>query len=282
MRLLGGVERHSEHPLGQAVCRHIAAEGISPVVVEDFAMLPGQGVSARAEGMQILCGNERLLERAGLSLTPDITESVAALRDAGKAIILVATPEEILGVVGLSDALKENASAAISALPEAGITEAILLTGDNERSAAYMAERVGIHQVEAALLPEEKLERIAEMMQTHDGVCMVGDGVNDAPALKAASVGIAMGTMGSEIAIDAADIAILGDDISKISYIKKLSNATVFSIKFNISLSMAINLVAIVLSVMGILTPATGALVHNAGSVLVVLNAARLYDKKIV
>lgn len=132
------------------------------------------------------------------------------------------------------------------------------------------------------LLPAQKVERIKELQQQGHAVCMIGDGVNDAPALKTADVGVAMGTMGSDIAIDAADIALMGDDISKIPYLKRLSNATVNTIKFNITLSMAINFIAIGMSVMGLLNPITGALVHNAGSVLVVLNAARLYDRKLM
>ncbi len=196
-------------------------------------------------------------------------------------MVVVAEENKILGIIGLSDTIKETSPVAISSLKDAGITKTVLLTGDNEKSANFMAQKVGISEVYASLLPEGKMKAVQDLSQNSGHVCMVGDGVNDAPALKTASVGIAMGTMGSDIAIDAADIAIMGDDIAKIPYLKKLSNATIFSIKFNITLAMTINFAAIIFSVMGWLTPATGALVHNAGSVLVVLNAARLYDKKI-
>ena len=158
--------------------------------------------------------------------------------------------------------------------------EAVLLTGDNARAAAYFAERVNISTVHAELLPEQKVDRITELQEAGHNVCMIGDGVNDAPALKLASVGVAMGSMGSDIAIDAADIALMGDDIAKIPYLKRLSLAAVRLIKTNITLSMCINFAAIILAVSGILTPVTGALWHNAGSILVTLNAALLYDRK--
>lgn len=159
-------------------------------------------------------------------------------------------------------------------------TDTILLTGDNRQTADYFADQAGITLVRAELLPEEKVESIKNIQENGKNVCMIGDGVNDAPALKTASVGVAMGSMGSDIAVDAADIALMSDDISKIPYLKRLSTATVNTIKLSITLSLCINLVAIILSVLGLLTPTTGALVHNAGSCFVVFIAALLYDRK--
>lgn len=156
----------------------------------------------------------------------------------------------------------------------------VLLTGDNRRTAAYLASQVGITEIRAELLPEEKVENITSLQAENRNVCMIGDGVNDAPALKAASVGVAMGSMGSDIAVEAADIALMSNDISKIPYLKQLSDVTVKTIKFSITLSMCINFIAVVLSVTGMLNPTTGALVHNAGSCFVVLIAALLYDRK--
>lgn len=156
----------------------------------------------------------------------------------------------------------------------------MLLTGDNAKAASYFARQVGISEVRAELLPEEKVGNIVQLQDAGKIVCMIGDGVNDAPALKTASVGIAMGSMGSDIAAEAADVALMSDDISKIPYLKRLSNATVKTIKVSITLSMCINFVAIVLSLLKVLTPTTGALVHNAGSCLVILIAALLYDRR--
>ena len=161
------------------------------------------------------------------------------------------------------------------------IPETIVLTGDNRRAAEYMTSQLGISQYRAELLPADKVSAIDDLQQEGKTVCMIGDGVNDAPALKTAAVSVAMGSMDIDNAIETADIALMGDDLSRLPYLKCLSNAVVFSIKFNITLSMIINFIAITLSVLGMLNPVTGALVHNVGSVLVVLNAALLYDRKI-
>ncbi len=280
--LLASVESRSEHPIGKATVSYAKEQAISFVESKDFSMTVGKGVMANVNGSDIYCGNEKLIaDNAGLVLTTEAMMAVDEFRSQGKAVIIVANKQRIIGVIGLSDQIKDSSKQAIQLLADSGISKTVLLTGDNEKSANFVAGKVGITEVYSSLLPQGKVEAIKEIMDAGNNVCMVGDGVNDAPALKTASVGVAMGTMGSDIAIDAADIAIMGDDISKISYIKRLSNATIHSIKFNITLSMAINFAAITLSVMGLLNPATGALVHNAGSVLVVLNAARLYDKKI-
>ena len=174
--------------------------------------------------------------------------------------------------------IREDSKQMIERLHDLNV-ETILLTGDNTKTANYFASQVGIKKVYGNLLPEEKLTWIEKLKKEDKKVCMIGDGVNDAPALKAADVSVAMGSIGSDVAIEAADIALLGDDIGKIPYLKKLSNSTLFTIKANITISMAINALAIICSVLGLLNPVTGAIVHNAGSCLVVLNAALLYDR---
>ena len=227
-------------------------------------------------GRKVLCGNAEFMDENSVEI--EEATGIGGLRNAGKAVILVAIGGRFAGAMGLSDVLKENASSIVSELEEMG-TESILLTGDNPQAAEFIASKIGIKRVFAGLLPLGKVEKIKELRSAGKKVCMVGDGVNDAPALKIADVGVAMGAMGSDIAVDAAEIALMGDDVSKIPYLKRLSMATVSLIKFNISLSMAINIIAITLSVMALLNPVTGALVHNAGSVLVVLNAGLLYDR---
>ena len=174
------------------------------------------------------------------------------LKNQGKASIVVALNDNVIGLIGLSDVIREDSKSMIEKLDELG-TESILLTGDNTETANYFAKQVGISKVYGNLLPEEKLSWIEKFKAEGKKVCMIGDGVNDAPALKTADVSVAMGSVGSDVAIEAADIALLGDDIGKIPYLKKLSNSTLFTIKANITISMIINAAAIVCSVLGLL-----------------------------
>lgn len=279
--LAASTETRSEHPLGKAVVSFARRKEFALKEADNFVMAIGKGVSASIEGRRIFCGNEKLVqEESNVTISQSVKNTITALREQGKAIIIVADENTVLGVLALSDALKKESAQVIAKLAENGITETILLTGDDEKTAQHVAKQIGIGKVRASLLPEGKVEAVTALQNDGQLICMVGDGVNDAPALKTATVGIAMGTMGSDVAIEAADIALMGDDVTKISYIKRLSNATINTIKLNITASMAINFGAIALSVSGMLTPVTGALVHNAGSVLVVLNAALLYDRK--
>jgi len=277
--LAASAEAYSEHPLGKAVTAYARDRGVPIIPADDFIMIPGKGISATIGGRQILCGNISYLKDNGVEADDSAGPVLDRLRKEGKAAIFVSGDGRCLGVVALSDTLRASANSMVHELREAR-TEAVLLTGDHQQTAEYFASLAGIDRVYAGLLPSHKVEKIRELQSQGQNVCMIGDGVNDAPALKTADVGVAMGGMGSDIAIEAADIALMGDDISRIPYLKRLSNATVRLIRFNIAMSMFINFVAIILSVLGLLNPVTGALVHNIGAVLVVLNAALLYDRK--
>ena len=279
LRLTASVEVLSEHPLAKAIAAYAKEQSAAILSVNDFAMIPGKGVRANVQGEIILCGNRKWLEACNVEFDDTVSEPLKHLREQGKAAIVVAKENKCIGVIALSDTLRENAKSMIQELNHMH-TEVVLLTGDHAQTANYFAGQVGITSVYSELLPEEKAKEIQRLQQAGKNICMIGDGVNDAPALKTANVGVAMGSMGSDIAVEAADIALMSDDISKIPYLKRLSNATVKTIKFSICLSLTINFAAIILSVIGLLTPTTGALVHNGGSVLVVLIAARLYDRK--
>ena len=279
LSMAASAEARSEHPLGKAIVA-CARERDVPVPESDaFRMTAGKGVCAEVNGKKLLCGSESFLMESGVRIDPKIQEALEELRGQGKASILAAEDDRCVGMLAMSDVLRPEAGEMVDRLHQMD-TDIVLLTGDNQRTADYFAAQAGIGQVRAQLLPEEKVSSIAALQKEGREVCMIGDGVNDAPALKTASVGVAMGGLGSDIAVEAADIALMSDDISKIPYLKRLSNATVRTIKFSIALSMTINFAAVTLSVLGLLNPTTGALVHNAGSCFVVLIAALLYDRK--
>lgn len=279
LALAASAEARSEHPLGKAIVAYAAAEGVTLTEAEDFKMTAGKGILAEVSGRRLICGNEKFLVENGASIGQKVQSALERLRTQGKASILVADGRKCIGVIALSDVLRPEAKDMVSRLADMD-TRTVLLTGDHQKTAYYFAKQVGISGVRAELLPEEKVQNIEKLQKENHTVCMIGDGVNDAPALKTADVSVAMGSMGSDIAVDAAEVALMSDDISKIPYLKRLSNATVRTIKASITLSMCINFVAIVLSLMEVLTPTTGALVHNAGSCFVVLIAALLYDRK--
>ena len=279
LALAASAEARSEHPLGKAIVAYAAAEGVTLTEAEDFKMTAGKGILAEVSGHRLICGNEKFLVENGASIGQKVQSALERLRTQGKASILVADGRKCIGVIALSDVLRPEAKDMVSRLADMD-TRTVLLTGDHQKTADYFAKQVGISGVRAELLPEEKVQNIEKLQKENHTVCMIGDGVNDAPALKTADVSVAMGSMGSDIAVDAAEVALMSDDISKIPYLKRLSNATVRTIKASITLSMCINFVAIVLSLMEVLTPTTGALVHNAGSCFVVLIAALLYDRK--
>lgn len=242
-------------------------------------MVPGRGISAEVDGRAVLCGTESWLSDGGAALSKADSEAADDVRSEGKAVVFVAVDGKAAGFIALSDVVRSDAKRAIEGLAKSGMRPC-LMTGDHAATARHVAKELGIDDVRAELLPQEKAAAVEEIESGGEPACMVGDGVNDAVALKTASVGIAMGGAGSDIAVEAADIALVGDDLGKLAYLKRLSNACVSLIKFNICLSMSVNAVAIVCSVLGVLTPVTGAIVHNCGSVFVVLNAALLYDRK--
>ena len=279
LSLAASAEAKSEHPLGKAVTACAKDRGIAFEAAETFRMEAGKGIVAQVSGKELFCGSEAYLAQNGTELSDGMRETLDGLRDQGKAAVLVASGGTCLGVIALSDVLRPDAKDTVERLSGMGV-RTILLTGDNRRAAEYFAAQAGIGWVRSELLPEEKVEGLLQLKREGRSVCMVGDGVNDAPALKTADVGVAMGSMGSDIAVEAADIALMSDDIARLPYLKRLSDATVRTIRLSIGLSLSINIAAIALSVRGLLTPTTGALVHNAGSVLVVLIAALLYDRK--
>ncbi len=276
LTVAAAVESRSEHPLAKAICMHAQKAGISPNGIPEvsaFRMVAGVGAEGMVAGHRVFCGRVETADA-------EAEAAVKTLRQRGKATIAVKQDNRVVGLLALTDELRPTARDMASRLREQGC-HLMLLTGDHALAARPMAEQVGIEEVHASLLPAEKLALIAEREAEGSPVCMLGDGINDAPALKQAYIGIAMGGTGSELSQDAADITLMHHDLGCVPYIKRLANATLRTIRFNLTLSLLLNAVAITLSMLALLGPVSGALVHNAGSFLVVLNAALLYERKI-
>ncbi len=271
-RLAACAEQFSEHPLGKAVVRCYQKTGAELLPAEDFDMMPGRGVCARAGGRTILAGNLDMMAEQGVAVS---TGDAQTYLDAGCTVIYVAVDGVFAGFLALSDTLRAESAETISALSALGV-KPVLLTGDHENAARTMADKLHISEVRANCLPEDKLKAIDAYQKENQPVCMIGDGVNDAPALKKADVGIAMGGVGSDIAVDAADIALVDDEVKELPHLMALSKRMMTTIKINMTFSMTLNFAAIVLAMIGTLNPVVGALVHNAGSVLVIINSALL------
>ena len=273
LSLAAAAEQFSEHPLGRAIvrCRQRQAPG-KPLTASDFRMVPGQGVAATADGKRVRAGNLKFIG----GTPPDGIESRLAR---GCTIIFVELDGDLSGYIVLSDTVRDDSAQMLGQLARLGV-QPVLLTGDNEGAANAIAAQLKIREVYAGCLPEDKLNRLDDIRRSGKAVCMIGDGVNDAPALRKADVGIAMGGVGSDIAIDASDIVLVKDDLAALPHLLALSRRMMTAIRCNLAFSMGLNFLAIALAITGLLNPVAGALVHNAGSVLVILNAAWLLKWK--
>ncbi len=280
LKLTVSAELRSEHPLGQAIVSHFRTLSNTTLEEpEEFVMIAGRGVKAVISGNTILAGNTELLVENSVVISQELLDKVTGYRNEGCTVIYIAINGCEAGFVALSDTLRKESADVIKKLKALNV-KSVLLTGDNPQAASHIAKSVGITSFYSECLPEDKMCAIEQYQIKNELVCMVGDGINDAPALKKAYVGIAMGVIGSDIAIDAADIALISDDIKCIPHLLSLSQKTMSTIKLNLALSLILNFVAIILAMTGILNPILGALVHNVGSVVVVLNSARLLNFK--
>ena len=267
------VEKMSEHPLGKAI---IKSYGESVKAVENFKMIPGEGVVGTVDDKEIKAGNLKLLFKNKESeMRNKALAETEKYVNAGSTVIYISVNGELAGYIVLSDTVREESRQTIEGLAKIGVRP-VLLTGDNKNAANKIANELGINEVYANCLPEDKLNYIGKSQKENQAVCMIGDGVNDAPALKAADVGIAMGGIGSDIAVDAADIALVDDEVKELPHLITLSKRMMTTIKCNLTFSMVLNFIAIILAIRGTLNPVVGALVHNAGSVLVIINSAFL------
>ncbi|MCI2104621.1 MAG: cation-translocating P-type ATPase [Sphaerochaeta sp.] len=272
LALAASVEKRSEHPLGKAV----AASWQGPLKpVQEFAIVAGCGVRAVLDGQMVRAGKAEFLIQGGVTIPPEAMVAVQTAYGKGATVILLSVGVEYVGMITLSDTIRRDVPQTIERLKRMGVTP-LLLTGDNVQAAGEIARRASITEVRANLLPEGKMQCIKEREQGGSHVCMIGDGVNDALALEGAYAGIAMGGVGSDIAVESADAVLVEDDMKRVPYLLAMSRRTMKKVRANIIISLSINLVAVTLSIMGVLNPVTGALMHNCGSVCVVLNAALL------
>ena len=279
LSLAASAELRSEHPLGKALVERGRAEGASLREPEEFSMLPGLGVSASSAGRKILAGNTELLARGGASPSPEIQAAAAEYAKEGAIVVWLALDGKCAGFAAFSDEIRPGAAETVRRLKKLGVAP-VLLSGDRPEAVSHVSRMAGIDETRCECRPEDKIRIIKEFQAAGSPVCMVGDGVNDAPALRAAHVGIAMGAVGSDIAVESADAVLVGDDIGVLPHLFALSRRMMRTIKLNMAFSMVLNFAAIILAASGILNPVAGALVHNAGSVLVIINSSLLLKWK--
>lgn len=278
LRLAAGGETGSEHPLGQAIVHAARERELSPEEPSDFQAIPGKGIRAKIAGKNLLLGNRKLMNEAEIQ-TDGAESMLAELEEQGKTAMLVAVDGQLAGIIAVADTVKEDSRRAIAALAKAGLTTA-MLTGDNERTAKTIAQQVGIDQILAQVLPDQKEAEVRRLQQAGRVVAMVGDGINDAPALAQANVGIAIGT-GTDIAIEASDITLIRGDLTSVVTAIRLSRHTFKIIRQNLFWAFAYNVLAIPIASSGSLSPAIAALAMALSSVSVLLNSLRLRRLKL-
>lgn len=280
LKLAATAEKMSEHPLASAILERADELKIRVPSPEKFRVIPGQGVIARHKNKKITVGNRKLFRNSKVTFVKNIEEKIDELENEGKTVIRVAVNRHAVGLIAVADILRHIAPQAISRLKKEVVKKVIMLTGDNERTAQAIAKQVGIEDVHADLLPEEKLKKINNFKKGGFKTAMIGDGINDAPALAAADVGIAMGVAGSDVAIETADVALMTDNLLKVVDLIKISRRTIKTIHQNLIFSVIFNIVGITMATSGLLGPALAIIGHNISSFTVVLNSVRLlrYD----
>ena len=276
LRLAASVEVRSSHPLAQAVVARARKENLDLASAGDLKNLQGRGVESEVEGKRIRIGNRKMFEEAGIAVPPELDQKLNQLSESGKPIMVVGVDDQVAGILGLADQIRPETPEALKALREAGVKSLIMLTGDNARVAKSIAETAGVTEVKADLLPEQKVEAIQELLKKYGMVAMVGDGVNDAPALANATVGIAMGSGGTDVALETADVALMGDDLAKLPFAVALSRQSRAIIRQNLFLSLAVIGLLIPSTLFGFTGIGLAVFFHEGSTLLVVFNALRL------
>lgn len=276
LQIAASIEARSSHPLAQAVTRRAQKENLQLGETGDLQTLKGRGVMADLNGQTIRIGNARLMEENGIALPVALQGQLQTLGDSGKPTMIVARDNEVLGVLALADPIRPEAKSTLNQLRALGIEHLVMLTGDNAKVAAHMAPLVGVTDVRADLLPEHKVAAIQQLQTQFGGVAMIGDGVNDAPALANADVGIAMGAGGTDVALETADVALMADDLSKISFAVGLSRQAKNIIRQNLWISLGVIALLVPSTLFGFARLGVAVVFHEGSTLIVVLNALRL------
>jgi Cd2+/Zn2+-exporting ATPase len=269
------LEKHSEHPLAAAIVRRAERDNIDFPEAEDFSAMTGKGAEGKVDGVTYFIGNPRLFNDLGTDLH-QVQPDIERLQQEGKTAMILGTEEKVIGVIAVADEVRESSKDAVARLKEAGIERTIMLTGDNQATAQAIARKIGVDDFRAELLPEDKVKAVKELQQKYGKIAMVGDGINDAPALATSNLGVAMGVAGTDAALETADIALMADDLTKLPFTVRLSRATLRNIKQNIWFSNTVNVITMILIVPGYASLLFVALADVLAAVLVVLNAMRL------
>lgn len=269
------LEARSQHPLARAVLDRATEQGIEAIPAEDFQSLTGAGATGRVQGAQYFIGSPALFTGKQVDLT-EAEARIEALQAAGNTVVVIGTEQAALGLIAIADPLRPEAADAIAGLKRAGIHKVIMLTGDNPRTAQAIAAQAGIDEVFAELKPEDKTHKVKELDQQHGRVAMVGDGVNDAPALAAAHVGIAMGAAGTDVALETADVALMADDLSRLPYLIRFSRRNWDVIRQNLALSVAVISALIIGAVSGVFSLPIAVLAHEISEFVVIASGLRM------
>ena len=276
MKFAASIEKHSEHAIASAIIERAEKEGISIPEPEGFKYLIGRGITGSVEGKNITLGNQRLFEEKGITISDNEREKAQKLEAEGKTILFVAVDSTISGIIAVEDVLRDEVPLSVEELKKIGVKRLILLTGDNERVASAIAKRLGITEFKANLLPEDKIKIVGELQSEGYKVCMIGDGVNDAPALAQSDVGIAMGVAGTDVAIEASHVALMRDDWSQVPHAIMVGRNTYKIIRQGIALSIIWDVTTMGLASVGILSPVMAAALEELPTIAVAANASRL------
>jgi Cd2+/Zn2+-exporting ATPase len=279
LQIAAGLESRSGHPLGEAIIRRSREEGIVFFPALEFEALIGLGARGTVNGKEYFIGGERLFAERNVPLQP-VQSILSTLESQGKTIVVLGTHEEILGVIAIADRLRPEAREVVQRLKQTGIKQVVMLTGDNEGTARAIAEEAGVDAYFARLMPEDKVDKIRELKKKNGRVAMVGDGINDAPAMAVSDLGIAMGAAGTDVALETGDVALMSDDLAKIPVAFNLSKRTMKNIKQNIAISLIVIGFLVPAAPLGWVRMVPGLLINEMGGLAVIINGLRLLRRR--